>query len=265
MRQQPTARTFPLKSPLGIAKHYFRLSCYGLRTAGFIDSIAAFSADITNAKTVDDQFDVVHGTETAATAFPWDVGMSDREARQAVVYMPTDATSFDAIFEASGLTKEDLRQFAFVDFGAGKGRVLLLARQYPFASVTGVELSPSLVATARENIQRCRGLPGRCGQIEVRQENAVNFQLPGEALVLFFYHPFVLSTMRAVMSNILASLDAGPRDAFILYRHPVFGRRFPDGCMGGDGRFRKVAEQPSCRASLTNGWSVWRARSDVTK
>ncbi len=46
------------------------------------------------------------------------------------------------------------RQFTFVDFGAGKGRVALLAAKYPFVRVIGIEHSPRLVAAAKENAAR---------------------------------------------------------------------------------------------------------------
>jgi SAM-dependent methyltransferase len=36
----------------------------------------------------------------------------------------------------------DYRRFSFVDVGSGKGRALLLASDYPFREIIGVELSP---------------------------------------------------------------------------------------------------------------------------
>ena len=42
-------------------------------------------------------------------------------------------------------------RFTFVDFGAGKGRVLMMACEYPFKQVIGVELSRKLHATASRN------------------------------------------------------------------------------------------------------------------
>ena len=40
--------------------------------------------------------------------------------------------------------EEDLSRFCFIDFGSGKGRVLLVASHYPFREVVGVEFAPEL-------------------------------------------------------------------------------------------------------------------------
>lgn len=238
-------------------KHYWRLSCYGLRTAGLGASIAAFRSDVANAAAQSDDFDALHGTETSASVFPWDAGLSRQEQAQSIVYMASDRTSFQQMLMATGLRQGDFRRFAFIDIGSGKGRVVLMAGEYPFASVTGVELSPPLVATAWGNAQCCRGLARQCGTMQFVQKNATHFCFPAQPLVLYFYHPFITSTMELVMDNLVTSLKVFPRPVFILYREPLFGRKYPDMCIAAGANFRKVAERPSCREKFLNPWSVW--------
>src|ERR1700760_2411871 len=48
----------------------------------------------------------------------------------------------------------DLQHFDFVDIGSGKGRALLLATDYPFRKIVGIELSPELDRIARANVAR---------------------------------------------------------------------------------------------------------------
>src|SRR5262245_54936190 len=43
-------------------------------------------------------------------------------------------------------------EFQLIDVGSGKGRVLLVGSAYPFARITGLELSKSLVGIAQQNI-----------------------------------------------------------------------------------------------------------------
>ena len=45
-------------------------------------------------------------------------------------------------------------QDVFVDYGAGKGRTVVLASTYQFKRVIGVELAPELAAIAEENLFR---------------------------------------------------------------------------------------------------------------
>ena len=51
----------------------------------------------------------------------------------------------------------DLQRFRFVDLGSGKGRALMLAFDYPFHEIIGVELSPELDSIAHLS-SRYRGM-----------------------------------------------------------------------------------------------------------
>ena len=48
-----------------------------------------------------------------------------------------------------------------MDLGCGKGRVLMLAVEYGFARVTGVDYSASLCEIARRNLDVLRARTGR--------------------------------------------------------------------------------------------------------
>ncbi len=45
-----------------------------------------------------------------------------------------------------------LQDFTFIDLGSGKGRVLLMASEYPFQKIIGVEFMPELHRAAQKNI-----------------------------------------------------------------------------------------------------------------
>src|SRR5580704_425289 len=69
----------------------------------------------------------------------------------------------------------DYRRFSFVDVGSGKGRALMLASDYPFREIMGVELSPELDRVARANIARYTGRRHRT-PISSIQGDAAEFQ-----------------------------------------------------------------------------------------
>ena len=64
-------------------------------------------------------------------------------------YQPTDAGLFQ---EMMAILPIDFREFTFVDLGSGKGRTLLMASEYPFRRIVGVEILPELHRAAEENI-----------------------------------------------------------------------------------------------------------------
>jgi hypothetical protein len=107
---------------------------------------------------------------------------------------------------------------AFVDYGSGLGRALVMAGTFPFSRVTGVELSQSLVTRAQENVARAKGLV--CPSIEVICTNATEWKVPGDVTVFHFFNPFNKQTLRTVVANIAQSLRETPRRAFILFANP---------------------------------------------
>lgn len=107
-------------------------------------------------------------------------------------------------------------EFAFVDYGSGKGRALLLAAQYPFRRVVGVEFAPPLHEVAVANIDASRSSTRRCGLVESVCVDAAEFEPPDGPLVLFFYNPFELTVWKRVLDGLRRSLDAAPRETYLI-------------------------------------------------
>lgn len=129
------------------------------------------------------------------------------------------------------------RDEAFIDFGCGKGQVLALASRFPFGRVIGLDLSPSMIAVAERNAARIRG-KARCGAIELVEQNALDYQIPDDLTVAYFYMPFPTPVYETVVSNIERSLARRPRRFRIVYlfQAPT------DLAVPGQHGFRKVLE-----------------------
>jgi SAM-dependent methyltransferase len=102
--------------------------------------------------------------------------------------------------------KVDRRKFTFVDLGSGKGRVLLIAAQYPFKSVIGVEFSNKLHNIAQENIERFTALGlTRTNLVSVNCDaGEFDFSKIADKIV-FCYNPFGADLMTRVLDNLLLS------------------------------------------------------------
>lgn len=109
----------------------------------------------------------------------------------------------------------DFRNSTFVDYGCGKGRVVLVAATFPFRRVVGVEIADSLAAMATENVWRMKGR--RAGTVEVMQMDAAEFEVPLDANVIYFYNPFAGRLLEQVVENIHASFTKRPRRLHIVY------------------------------------------------
>ena len=102
-----------------------------------------------------------------------------------MLYQPTSPKIATAILSRLEL---DYPQYTFIDFGSGKGRVLLIASGFPFKAVIGVEFAEELHRVAsRERASKYTVEP-RCGAV---RSGASLKMLPilyhqSHLLVLFF-------------------------------------------------------------------------------
>ena len=118
---------------------------------------------------------------------------------------------------------ETLSQFTFVDLGCGKGRALLVAAQYPFERILGVELYEDLCRVARMNT-------AAKPIVTIVQDDAATVIYPQTPLVLYLYHPFLAPVLRKVLKNLEHQYKKSPRQIYLLYANPSYPRimaRFP--------------------------------------
>jgi hypothetical protein len=119
-------------------------------------------------------------------------------------------------------------EFALVDFGCGKGRVLLTAIEARFREVIGVEFAPELARCASENLCSYRG---RRRDALVHCTDAAAFPIPEGPLVAFLFNPFTGPVLEAVAANISRSYEDHPRPIYVVYLNPEpdspFGRGLP--------------------------------------
>jgi len=161
-------------------------------------------------------FDWRHGTNTMTWV---DVDRLDAVGENRVHSMRYQATKARPLWTLLGSL--DLpRNGCFVDFGAGKGRVLLLAALYGFRKIVGVEFSPELCAVARRNVQVFKRRSGWSAQVEVVLADAARYPIQPEQNVFFMYNPFDEVVMAQVMKNLGRSVATVPRNVWLIYNTP---------------------------------------------
>jgi len=139
-------------------------------------------------------------------------------------YQPTDPALFHEMLEA--LTQQaslDLHDFTFLDLGSGKGRTLLMASEYPFGRIVGVELLPSLDQIAKENLKRYRSESQKCCAMESICADATIFPMPEGPLLIYLFNPFPEAGLRHFLANLEHSSSRHPRPVYVLYHNPLLG------------------------------------------
>ena len=134
-------------------------------------------------------------------------------------YQPTEPALFEEIMAAIPI--EDPSTFLFLDLGSGKGRTLLMASEYPFRRIVGVELLPDLHRVAQENIRKFKNDRQCCFNLETICLDAQKFIFPNEPTVLFLFHPFPAAVFENVIANLETSLVTAPRPVFLIYVNPL--------------------------------------------
>ena len=128
----------------------------------------------------------------------------------------------------SQLPIQDHSQYTFIDLGSGKGLMLLLAAEYPFKAVRGVEFSRKLHEVADHNIRNYRNTHQRCFDVQSVNVDAREYQFPLTPLVVYMFNPFRHELLGRVLQHLDASLAAAPRDCLVVYMNPLDAYLFTD-------------------------------------
>jgi SAM-dependent methyltransferase len=163
-------------------------------------------------------FDDKLGTDTSGfVEIPEMTDVESENRERGIRYEPTRAVPFGKILSKAGVPRDG----AFLDVGSGKGRMLILAAEYGFAHVAGVDFSPSLCEIARRNLEHYGREHGTPLSWDVVCADAARYR-PGENVsVVYMYNPFDNVVMAGFLDGLEASLEASPRPLWIVYHNAV--------------------------------------------
>jgi SAM-dependent methyltransferase len=133
-------------------------------------------------------------------------------------YQPTEPALFQEMMASLPI---EFGQFTFIDLGSGKGRTLLMASEYPFMRIVGVELIAELHRAAQQNIREYRSPTQRCMQIETMLADARDFGFPNEPLLLYLFNPLPEHALSGVLQRLGKSLRQTPRPVWVVYHNPL--------------------------------------------
>jgi predicted RNA methylase len=163
---------------------------------------------------IDGLFDYRFGTETTGLTSLKSLGVTSPSVEQAKDY---EATPNRLFRKCISMLLIDHRRFSFVDLGSGKGRALLLASEFPFRQIIGVELSEKLHEVAERNIKAYRNPKQRTSDIRSVCMDARQFEFPEGDIVLFLSNPFGSEIMSEVMANLKSKCEADRSRLAIVY------------------------------------------------
>ncbi len=119
------------------------------------------------------------------------------------------------------------------DVGSGNGRAVVVAGQFPFGKIVGVEISPDMHAQAKANLASCRLRPKAA--VELLHGDALAQPIPDDTSVVYFYNSFTGPVFDRFVDHLLDDLDQNPRPLRFVYTNPIEHPK-----LEADERFRLV-------------------------
>jgi hypothetical protein len=183
-------------------------------------------------------FDLANGVQTSGLIPGRFLKTGHLNDRHSTAYFGVAPSVFHALLKRWQGTKPiaQLEHFTFVDIGAGMGRAMLLASEYPFRGVTGIELNPALVRIARNNLATWRTGDRAISPMRILRGDVLDFRIPKGPCLLFLFNPFGESVMRRLLARLARAFKDRPCELDLLYvnneedriieRHSGFARLY---------------------------------------
>lgn len=155
----------------------------------------------------------------------------------------------------------DVHDFSFVDIGCGKGRVLIIATEFPFKAAIGIEKIPELYKAACENARIVRQSHPERPEIQLVLGEATNFVWPPGNLVIYLFHPFWKPVMASMVKKIEGALKAEKRQLWVVYVNPALRAFLDSSPFLVFDRERSFILPPDDERGWKYTVGIWRART----
>ncbi|MFN8370470.1 MAG: class I SAM-dependent methyltransferase [Bacteriovoracaceae bacterium] len=166
-------------------------------------------------------FDKKYQIKTGGLMLLKDLNIPNASKVFAKDYMPSNYYIFKKSLKR---IPEEIKHETFIDFGCGKGRVLLMAAESGFKKIVGIDFSDDLIKICLKNLEVYRN-KNSC-EFEVICVDALLYSIPKNATLFYFYNPFWPEVFSQIVSKIVESIKANPREAYVIYINPLYSELF---------------------------------------
>ena len=168
-------------------------------------------------------FDKLHGTDTSGllpgTRIAAGTGFAPEDLTAYYGVAPSILHGVIDLWLRECHPQQSIEQTVFLDVGAGKGRAMLLASQYPFLRVEGVELNAELATIADANLSLWAKdtEANALAPIVLHQADATRHALPPEPVLAYLFHPFEATLLHRFLRHVQRSVKQHPRPFDLVY------------------------------------------------
>jgi SAM-dependent methyltransferase len=177
-------------------------------------------------------FDLRHGVDTGGLIGGGDLRSGHRHDVYNTAYYGMAPSRFHWIINhwvsqqapqpnaATGQPQAAIHTYSFIDIGCGKGRALMMASEYSFRQVIGVELHASLADTAKSNLATWQAAGRPVSPVTILCQDATEFVFPHGPCLLYLFNPFAAPVMRSLIEQIELQFADRPGLLDLIYFNP---------------------------------------------
>jgi len=171
-----------------------------LKKYGFVGFIKMIWTDVF--------YDYRHGVDTFSSIAKKDLFEKGKRLELQNRYVPSTFSIIEyGISKAKEVLGDDVNSINFIDYGSGKGKVLIVAARYGFKKCIGIEYSLELHKVAEKNMEKL----GLTNQVELIQGDALNYIPSPDDRVLYFFNPFMGGILETCLQTIKSISPSGKR------------------------------------------------------
>ena len=129
------------------------------------------------------------------------------------------APTYYSLIKESFSVIKNKNKLNFIDVGCGKGKVLLVASDFGFKKIIGIDLSKKLLHICKQNIYNYKKLKHKKKLIKLINIEATKYKVTNEN-VFYFFDPFSGLVLNTFLKNILLSFKKNKRVIYIIFANP---------------------------------------------
>jgi SAM-dependent methyltransferase len=170
-------------------------------------------------------FDLAHGVHTSGLVPSGHLTTGHRNDEHITAYYGVAPSILRTLIQLwrETVPPHPIHSYTFVDIGAGKGRALLIASEFSFREIVGIELNPAMTAIAQLNLRHWEQAHAAditapsIAHVQIALQDALDYTFPLTPTLIFLFHPFEAPVLKALLRRIETQFAKRSNTLDILY------------------------------------------------
>ncbi|WP_336490117.1 class I SAM-dependent methyltransferase [Methylobacterium nigriterrae] len=167
-------------------------------------------------------FDRSHNINTEEIIPVSELAAGSSDTNQSLWYEPAPV---DALQVALRRIRNDYSRHVFIDLGSGMGRCALIASDFNFRKIIGVEFAENLHSQAIKNRESYHSKQQKCADVDFLLADVRSFNFPCHDLVVCIFDAFKSELLKEVLSNLRNAYYSSGKSIHLIYVNPTVRNR----------------------------------------